>query len=224
MADVRARIFVLAGPDLARSFDVGERALLGRSGECDVVLHDRSISRKHAVLTCQDGQWFVQDLGSTNGVSKGGKKAERIELSDGDEFALGDLPLRLRTALEEAREDALEFAGAEAAPAAPAPSVSASRAAPPSAPAPAEEDEIEIEEEIEIGGVDEPVAADARDPSVAATAYRAPRAARRTGFLAGDIEQRPLWVRGIVLLVLLVLCAGLCYGAFLAVTTLRSGL
>jgi len=138
-----AQLFVLAGPDLARSFPVGERATLGRADECDVVLRDRSISRKHAVLVRQGERWYVQDLGSTNGVSKDGQRAERIELQDGDEFKLGDLPLRLRVG-------AVEVADIEFALEAPVPRQAA---APPPRPvavevrtAPAEE----LEEEIEI--------------------------------------------------------------------------
>jgi predicted component of type VI protein secretion system len=119
----RAQLFVLAGPDLARSFDMGERAVLGRSDECDVVLQDRSISRKHAVITFQEGRWFVQDLGSTNGVTKNGRRVERVELKDGEEFRLGELPLRFRAgAAEIKRDDHLEFASPnDPVPPAPAP-------------------------------------------------------------------------------------------------------
>jgi len=115
-----ARVFVLAGPDFARSFPLRERSTLGRADECDVVLRDRSISRKHAVLVREGEQWFVQDLGSTNGVSKDGKRGERFELADGDEFKLGDLPLRLRLTAAAAEE--IEFeSSAPAAAVAPSP-------------------------------------------------------------------------------------------------------
>jgi len=224
MADVRARLFVLAGPDLARSFDLGERAVLGRSEECDVVLQDRSISRKHAVLVLQDGQWFVQDLGSTNGVTKAGKRVERTALADGEEFRLGDLPLRLRlVGAEEVRDEALEFASpvavaAQAAKIEPrrVPEVKGSLAPP------AEEGEVEIE----IEGADEQGPRESSGPRAPldVTAFRAPRAARRSGFFSGDIEQMPFWMRSVVVLLLLALGAGLCFGAFWAVQTLRSGL
>lgn len=221
-----ARLFVLAGPDIARSFPLAERTTLGRSDECDVVLRDRSISRKHAVLVRQGERWFVQDLGSTNGVSKDGQRAERIELADGDEFRLGELPLRIKLGAEPAAQD-IEFdlAPASVPPAAPA--------APKSkAPAPAEGG-VELEEvELEEVEIEDPSAAGTQATSVpkaarasplAATAY-APRSARRSGFFSADVAQQPFWLRTVLVLALILLGAGLAYGSYLAVQMLRTGL
>ena len=223
MPDVSARLYVLAGPDLARSFALTENSTVGRSDECDVVLRDRSISRKHARIVRQEERWFVQDLGSTNGVTKDGTRGERFELADGDEFRLGDLPLRFKL---QAAGDApdIEFAAGgtqtilsrtpELEPELAAPPAQAAQVAP-VAPVSSEVDEIEIE------GPDEPL-------PVAKTAFApslplAPRAARRTGFFAGDIEQLPFWLRCLIVLGMLAVGAGLAYGAYLAVQMLRAG-
>lgn len=211
--DARAQVFVLAGVDRARSFELGERSVLGRSSECDVVLQDRSISRKHAVIVCQETHWFLQDLGSTNGVHKDGKRVERVELRDGDEFQLGDLPLRLRlSSAGPALDEGIEFASP------------LDFVAPPPAPAtaPVEEDDIEIEMEVDVEDVAAPAA---RGEPLAGTVFRAPpRAGRRTGILSGDLAQAPSWIRALLFALVLALGAGLCYGAFVAVQALRSGL
>jgi hypothetical protein len=218
----RARIFVLAGPDLARSFEIGARAVLGRSDECDVVLQDRSISRKHASLTFQEGHWFLQDLGSTNGVTKDGRRIERVEVEDGDEFRLGELPLRLRTeSAEVGRDDQLDFAGPNERVPAP-PTASAARTiAPAPAAASSAEPEVEIEFEPELA-IPAPRGAPAM-PGLAATVYRAPREERRTGLFSGDLEQLPIWMRFALTLVVVAVCAAIAYGAFLAVRMLRGG-
>ncbi len=218
------RLYVLAGPDVARSFDVRERALVGRADECDVRLSHRSISRKHALVARSGEAWYVQDLGSTNGVVKGGQRVERAELADGDEFLLGDLPLRFRVVSvpEGAGPEDLDFApaGAVAAPAPPAPAArprpARSRAAPVD---PGAEDEVEIElaEEIAIGE-------EAPRSALEATTFSAARSPRRTGFFAGELEQQPLWLRGLLVLFLLALSAGLFFGAFKAVQFLRASL
>jgi predicted component of type VI protein secretion system len=227
-----ARLFVLAGPDLARSFPLGERATLGRAEECDVVLRDRSISRKHAVLVRQGASWFVQDLGSTNGVSKDGRRGERFELADGDEFKLGDLPLRLSLAAAAPAQE-LEFASSTpAVPAAPRtePPRPAVLVQPKGAVEVGDggkdevEDEVEVEvEEIELEGAGEPTTAPGARPDLAATVYRAPRAARRTGFFAADLAQQPTWLRALVGLLVLALAFGLAYGAYRAALLLRAG-
>ncbi len=68
----------------------GPRAVLGRSRECDCVLDDRNVSRRHAELRRnRSGDWAVSDLGSTNGVKVNGRKVDSARLSPGDEVVLG---------------------------------------------------------------------------------------------------------------------------------------
>jgi predicted component of type VI protein secretion system len=228
MAEQReARLFVLAGSDLARSFPLAERNVVGRAEGCEIVLRDRSISRRHAVIVRQGEQWFAQDLGSTNGISKDGERKERFELVDGDEFKLGDLPVRFKfqaVAGEEIEfESPITSAGKAPSPAPAAPAGPAREAPGKGAAAGlADEVEIEIEEEIEIEGAGVPGAR--RPAPLPATSFRPPRAERRTGLFAGDIEQRPFWMRVLVFLVLLALAVALGLGVFRAVQMLRDGL
>jgi Protein of unknown function (DUF3662)/FHA domain len=42
--------------------------VVGRSRDCDVVLEDPGISRRHAEIRAHAGGWTIADLGSTNGV------------------------------------------------------------------------------------------------------------------------------------------------------------
>ncbi|HMO51288.1 MAG TPA: FHA domain-containing protein [Kiritimatiellia bacterium] len=48
------------------------RILLGRSPECDVILEDEDVSRRHAVITADDDGYTLQDAGSRNGVAING--------------------------------------------------------------------------------------------------------------------------------------------------------
>lgn len=65
-------------------------AVLGRSRECDVVLDDSSVSRRHAQLRPQGEKWTLEDMGSTNGVRVNGSpvRAPRV-LQTGDRIELG---------------------------------------------------------------------------------------------------------------------------------------
>ena len=67
----------------------GSRVLIGRSRDCDLTLDDPNVSRRHAELRHEDGQWLVADLGSTNGVKVNGRRVEQAVLQPGDELALG---------------------------------------------------------------------------------------------------------------------------------------
>lgn len=42
--------------------------LLGRDSHCDLPLHDDTVSVRHARLSFHHGQWWLEDLGSTNGT------------------------------------------------------------------------------------------------------------------------------------------------------------
>ena len=67
----------------------GERAVLGRSRGCDVVLADPNISREHAEVRRDGSSWVVADLGSTNGIKVNGRRVEQAALEPGDRITLG---------------------------------------------------------------------------------------------------------------------------------------
>jgi hypothetical protein len=65
-------------------------AVIGRSRECDVVLSDANVSRRHAEVRPRGGAWVLSDLGSTNGASVNGEPVDHPRvLSPGDVIELG---------------------------------------------------------------------------------------------------------------------------------------
>ena len=64
------RLVVLLGQEPGRRFSLDSgHVIVGRSEECDIQLDDTKVSRKHArVARREDGAWYVEDLGSTNGT------------------------------------------------------------------------------------------------------------------------------------------------------------
>ena len=51
-----------------RRFDLGDELTVGRAAGCQVTIEDTYASQIHARLFRHDGQFFVEDLGSTNGT------------------------------------------------------------------------------------------------------------------------------------------------------------
>ena len=69
-------------------------SVVGRSRDCDIVLADPNVSRRHAELGMKEGVWMVRDLGSTNGVRvNDGVIAAAQPLSPGDRIKLGTAEL-----------------------------------------------------------------------------------------------------------------------------------
>lgn len=69
---------------------------VGRLGDCDVVLADAGASRKHAQIQRQNGDFFVVDLGSTNGTMVNESKVKKRQLEEGDRITIGRTVLEFR--------------------------------------------------------------------------------------------------------------------------------
>ncbi|HZP73319.1 MAG TPA: FHA domain-containing protein [Gaiellaceae bacterium] len=67
----------------------GERTRIGRSPDCDVFLDDVTVSRNHAVLIEEGGQFSVEDQGSLNGTFVNRRRIDRAPLREGDELQIG---------------------------------------------------------------------------------------------------------------------------------------
>jgi predicted component of type VI protein secretion system len=76
--------------DGRRSMLNGNRVVIGRSRDCDVVVTtDPNISRRHAELRRGEHGWSVVDLGSTNGIKVNGRRVDSARLQSGDRITLG---------------------------------------------------------------------------------------------------------------------------------------
>ena len=64
--------------------------VIGRSRTCDVVIPSAKVSRQHASLSRIDGDLYIEDLGSANGVWLNGEKITRAKISAGDSFTISD--------------------------------------------------------------------------------------------------------------------------------------
>jgi predicted component of type VI protein secretion system len=80
--------------------------VIGRGAECDVVLDDALVSRRHAQIVIDEGGVRIEDLQSANGVSVNGQRIERgSTVQPGDTLTLGRQSLVLRSG-ESGDEDA----------------------------------------------------------------------------------------------------------------------
>jgi hypothetical protein len=67
----------------------GERTRIGRSPDCEIFLDDVTVSRNHAVLVQEDGEFTVEDQGSLNGTFVNRKRIDRAPIREGDELQVG---------------------------------------------------------------------------------------------------------------------------------------
>jgi Domain of unknown function (DUF4388)/FHA domain len=72
-----------------------KQILIGRSSDLEMVLVEDMVSRKHARITMQADQIWIEDLGSTNGTFVNGEKIKRTRLKEGDRVLIGTSILKL---------------------------------------------------------------------------------------------------------------------------------
>ena len=92
----RTRVAVTRGPDSGLSIEAAARTLrVGTAHDCDLVLHDDTVSRRHCEIELTERGFRVRDEGSTNGVRLAGVRVFDFESSSACEIALGETTLAL---------------------------------------------------------------------------------------------------------------------------------
>jgi pSer/pThr/pTyr-binding forkhead associated (FHA) protein len=91
-------LVVTAGALQGTSLDLSEEQItLGRANDATLVLDDDYASSRHARIFPQDGQWIVEDLGSTNGTYLDRQKVTRpMPVPVGVPIRIGKTVLELR--------------------------------------------------------------------------------------------------------------------------------
>jgi len=92
-------LVVTAGPLTGTRITLGEQAILiGRADDSTLVLTDDFASSRHARLTNRGGQWYVEDLGSTNGTYLDQQRVQGpLLVGSGQPIKIGQTVLELRS-------------------------------------------------------------------------------------------------------------------------------
>ncbi len=68
-----------------------DRFIIGRGKQSsDLTIKDPNVSRQHAMIEFSNGQYYIVDMGSTNGVEYNGQRVQRKVISEGDAFRVCD--------------------------------------------------------------------------------------------------------------------------------------
>lgn len=88
-------LLVLNGPSGGEQVELHDKPItVGSALGCDLVLADRTVSRRHLRVADEDGQTVARDLGTTNGSFTHGSRFRELILGYGAELRLGRTVLK----------------------------------------------------------------------------------------------------------------------------------
>ena len=70
-----------------------EEVIIGRTPECGICLSIENVSRRHARVIFRNEEYFVEDLGSTNGTYVNGIKTVKCILRNSDQINIGGVKI-----------------------------------------------------------------------------------------------------------------------------------
>jgi sigma-B regulation protein RsbU (phosphoserine phosphatase) len=93
-----ASLVTIKGPNSGQRFALlGDSLLIGRQEDAAIVLESLAVSRHHARIVWRDGEYLVEDVGSSNGTFVNGQRISGpTPLNEGDELQIGPYVLKLR--------------------------------------------------------------------------------------------------------------------------------
>jgi hypothetical protein len=93
-----ARLVLVEGKGPQAVDLVTPETLIGRDKSSHLTIPDASVSHRHARVYHSDGEWYVEDLGSTNGTFVNDRPLTRpVVLRPGDTVTIGRSTLEART-------------------------------------------------------------------------------------------------------------------------------
>ncbi|WP_328285525.1 FHA domain-containing protein [Myxococcus sp. NMCA1] len=99
------QMVVLEGPDKGRKKRFQSvRMVVGRNKDCDFVLEDQSVSRRHLELVYGQAGVVMRDLGSVSGTQVNDQRVDECLLKHGDEISVGKTRLRFVDEAEQIKE------------------------------------------------------------------------------------------------------------------------
>jgi hypothetical protein len=105
------QLTIAEGRDAGKEFVFEQDSvLIGRVSECDVVLYDNGVSRRHCRILLDGDRYVIEDLGSSNGTMVNGTRVSTQEVAGGDQIKVGPVlfsfkSLSTEEMLEEGEEE-----------------------------------------------------------------------------------------------------------------------
>lgn len=83
------RVRVAIGNNPPRDYTFTQTFRIGRVAECELQIDDPHVSRQHASVAFANGQWWIQDNNSANGIWVNGQRVQTLAIGQTITFRMG---------------------------------------------------------------------------------------------------------------------------------------
>ena len=88
--DLLVVLRIIEGPEPGKGFQISQTPItIGRDNICTITINDPRMSRQHAVLYYYHPDFFLKDLGSTNGTFVNDRRIKQAQIKNGDKIRMG---------------------------------------------------------------------------------------------------------------------------------------
>jgi hypothetical protein len=93
---MNARLVVISGPAKGATYFLKDgQNVIGRASDCDIILDDAKVSKRHCIINFSQGKAEVSDTGSSNGTFLNGVLVKKKRLQVNDKLSLGPFVLEV---------------------------------------------------------------------------------------------------------------------------------
>lgn len=90
----KAKVTVKKEEEIVSEYEIETLPVrIGRKSDNDIVLDERNVSRQHAQIVMKEGQYFLEDVGSTGGTKVNDTAVTEKDIHTGDVITIGDFRL-----------------------------------------------------------------------------------------------------------------------------------
>src|SRR5690606_24491234 len=94
LPSIAAQLTGSGGPAAGKQFMLAGENIVGRGANAEIPVQSGNLSRHHARILFVNGNYVLEDLGSTNGSKISGARITSGQLAEGDLVELGDAVFR----------------------------------------------------------------------------------------------------------------------------------
>ncbi len=102
MIEELAKLIIIEGENIGDIYEIVDDAtLIGRGSYCEILINDQAASRRHSIISYENGKYIIQDNASRNGTKVNDRKVKNKILKNGDKITIGTTVFLFECEVEE---------------------------------------------------------------------------------------------------------------------------